>query len=145
MTKKSNKKQKDQNVKRTERGWIGHFCCADQCLFRRNTLLEYNEIKIVVSTVGLLKNYRFDENKNDKDISRFTTIGINRHFETMAFHASNDKRYYDLDSSRQINFDSPWAIAELDADDKANDMHEKVVEEITEKLLKGEKFETVSY
>ncbi len=63
----------------------------------------------------------------------------------MAFHASNDKRYYDLDSSRQINFDSPWAIAELDADDKANDMHEKVVEEITEKLLKGEKFETVSY
>lgn len=145
MTKKSNKKRKDQIVKRTERGWAGHFCCAQDCLFRRNTLLEYNDIKIVVSTVGLLQNYQWKENKTLRDISRFTTVGLDRYFETMAFHASNDWRYYDADVSRQINFDSPWAIAELDADDKANDMHEKVVEEITEKLLKGEKFETVSY
>lgn len=142
MTKKSNKKQKDQNVKRTERGWIGHFCCADQCLFRRNTLLEYNEIRIIVSTVGLQLNPNWRENCN---IPRFITVGVNRFFETMAFHANTDKRYYDLDSSRQINFDSPWTIAELDADDKANDMHERIVEEIAEKLLNGEKFETVSY
>lgn len=136
---------KNQKVKRTERGWGGHFCCCDDCLFRRNTLLEYQDIKIVVSTVGLLKNYKWKETKNDKDINRFTTIGINRFFETMAFHANNDKRYFDADVSRQINFESPWAIAELNADDKANDMHEKVVEEISDKLLNGEKFEVETY
>ena len=33
------------------------------------------------------------------------------------------------------------AIAEVDADDRANEMHENVVAEITKKLEKGNKFE----
>lgn len=136
------KKLKKELVKRTERGWIGHYILADKCLFRRNTLLEYNEIKIVISTVGLLLNENWRE---DCDLPRFSTVGLNRYFETVAFHANKDKRYYDINVSYQINFDSPWAISELDADDKANDMHEKVVEEIRQKLLKGEKFETEVY
>jgi len=121
-------------VLRTERGWAGHFISGHRCLFRRNTLLTYNDIKIVVSSVGLML---MDYNKRT-----FETIGHNRHFETMVFHADkNDKRYCDADVSKQIEFDNDWCIAEQDADDKANEMHEAVVLEITEKLLKGYKFE----
>lgn len=123
-------------IKRTERGWAGHFICADRCRFRRNTLLEYKELKIVVSSVGLMKSL---------DEKSFEIIGCNRYYETMAFHANKrNKRYLDIDVHRQINFTSPWTIDKIDVDDKANEMHEKVVEEITEKLLKGKKF-TTSY
>lgn len=85
-----------------------------------------------------------------RDISKlhrrtYLTIGCGRHFETMAFHAKNDGRYWDADVSRQIPFDSEWAIAELDADDKANDMHEAVVAELTEKLASGETFPINEY
>ena len=46
-------------------------------------------------------------------------------------------RYWDANVDRKISFDSPWAIGEVDADDKANDMHEAVVAEITEGLESG--------
>ena len=115
-------------VVKQERGWAGHFFLANHCHFRRNTLLTYNDIRIVVSTVGLME---LD--------GKFKTIGHNRYFETMAFHSDpKDKRYYDADVRKQVNFDSNWAIAEQDADDKANEMHEAVVLEITNKLLAGE-------
>lgn len=117
-------------VIRTERGWAGHFIGANRCRFRRNTLLAYKKIKIVVSTVGLMEIG-----------GRFDTIGCNRHYETMAFHAEpTDKRYNDANVSTGVRFDSEWAIADLHADDKANEMHEAVVAEITEKLIKGHKF-----
>ena len=118
-------------VIRTERGWAGHFICANRCRFRRNTLLTINDIKIVVSTVGLM----------EMDNGKFETIGHNRHFETMAFHSNKtDTRYNDADVSEQVYFDSEWAISEQDADDKANKMHEEVVLEITNKLIIGETF-----
>jgi hypothetical protein len=113
-----------------ERGWAGHFICSDSCLFRRNTLLIYNGIKIVVSTVGIL--FRNGE---------IQTIGHNRYFETMAFHAKEkDTRYNDADVTKQVSFDSKWSIDKQDADDKANEMHEAVVSEIENKLLLGYTF-----
>ena len=123
-------------VKRIERGLAGHFCCADRCLFRRNTLLEYGDIRIVVSTVGLM----MEDNKQER---KFFKIGSDRYFETMAFHARLEaNRYWDADVSRQIHFNSPWSINEPDTDDRANDMHEAVVAEITEGLESGEIYET---
>lgn len=119
-------------VKRTERGWAGHFCCADRCLFRRNTLLEYGEVRIVVSTIGSVLDDR------DKKERKFVEVGPDRYFETMAFHAHLEAdRYWDANVDREISFNSPWVIGEVDADDKANDMHEAVVAEITEGLESG--------
>ena len=104
------------DVKRTERGWAGHFICANRCLFRRNTLLECGDIKIVVSTVGLMPTPQ-EYKKLGISQGDFEPIGLDRHYETMAFHAStSDTRYHDADVTRQIYFESPWAIGEVDAD-----------------------------
>lgn len=120
----------NNEVIRTERGWAGHFIAANSCRFRRNTLLSFEDIKIVVSTVGAMYSN-----------GKIETIGYQRYFETMAFHSNlSDTRYYDIDVTKNVYFDSEWAIDEIDADDKANDMHEAVVKEITEKLLSGNKF-----
>lgn len=118
-------------IKRTERGWGGHFICADRCLFRRNTLLEYGKVKVVVSTVGAMKDHY-----RGTDIS---PIGLNRYFETMAFHSDpKDTRYHDADVTRALSFKSPWSIDNPDADDTANDMHESAVAEITELIIRGD-------
>jgi len=124
------------NVVRTERGWAGHFICANRCRFRRNTLLECGSIKIVVSTVGLMET---PWGKGDKFYSGiFEEVGYQRYYETMAFHSDpNDIRYHDIDVTKRVDFNSPWLISEIDADDRANKMHERVVKEISSKLLKG--------
>lgn len=118
-------------MKVQERGWPGHFILAHRCLFRRNTLISHEGVNIVVSTVGLLK-----------DDDGIKEVGYGRYFETMVFHSDeNDTRYHDADVSKQIyNFDSPWQINKIDADDKANDMHDAVVAEIVERLLAGDTF-----
>jgi len=115
-------------VKRIERGWAGHFICASRCRFRRNTLLICGDTEIVVSTVGLMEDGK----------GGFSEIGHNRYYETMAFYADkSDRRYHDADIGRQIYFDSPWEIDEIDADDRANEMHEAVVTEILDKMEMG--------
>ena len=112
-----------------ERGWAGHFICAYRCMFRRNTLLIYGDVEMVVSTVGMMRKL------NDES---FEQIGCDRYYETMAFYADkSDERYHDADVSREVDFDSEWMINEVDADDKANDMHEVVVLELSRKLELG--------
>ena len=118
-------------VKRTERGWGGHFICADRCLFRRNTLLEKDGVFVVVSTVGNL--YINGELKE---------IGHQRFCETMAFYSDeSDDLYHDADVSKEISFDSKWCIdrrGTQHSDNEVNDMHEAVVDELTGKLMRGE-------
>ena len=121
-----------KEVKRTERGWAGHFIAASQCYFRRNTLLECEEVKVVVSTIGAYHNSR-DE---------YEQVGLNRDYETMAFYVDPATgAYNDVDVERQIYFESPWALEIKKGDKfpdlKANEMHETVVQELTEKLEKG--------
>lgn len=117
-----------QSIKRTERGWAGHFVASDSCLFRRNTLLEYEGIKIVISTVGKLVSGR-----------KIIEVGSGRYYETMAFFSDSNYEYDDADVSWQVYFDSEWAINSLKnlSDLQANEMHEEVVKEISQKLLSG--------
>lgn len=119
----------NNKVKRTERGWAGHFICADACRFRRNTLIEYGDKKWVVSTIGRMV---VTDHKTLK--SKYDTIGAgNRYYETMAFKGSEiEKGYIDANVSEPIDFESNWAINDIkpDSEQRANDMHEKVVEEL---------------
>ena len=122
-------------VKVTERGWAGHFILADRCLFRRNTLLEYKGKKWVVSTVGA---YRNCENKMD-------SIGYRRWYETMAFEAKERFGFIEADVKKEIFFNSEWGIwgdsweevcknCNDTPDNAANDMHDKVVSELIDKI-----------
>ena len=119
----------------TERGWAGHFILADRCLFRRNTLLEYKDKKWVVSTVGA---YRTPENK-------IGTIGLCRWYETMAFNAYEKDGYIDANVRNEVSFNSDWGIwgdsweevlenCHGTPDNAANDMHDKVVSELIDKI-----------
>lgn len=117
-----------QDVKRTERGWAGHFICGHQCRFHRNTLLESEHESIVVSTVG---------NYHPRGRVEIDTIGHLRYYETMAFHTKQDGPYIEMNVEDPAEFDSPWSIdagsveaLPLDVDNVANDMHETVVAEI---------------
>lgn len=125
-----------QEVKRTERGWAGHFICANYCRFRRNTLLEYGDKKWVVSTVGYYVN---------PFLGKMEEIGHHRWYETMAFKSdAEDTYFHDADVTQEIPFESEWGIFAdtakelIDkhpfADNEANDMHEAVVAELMEKI-----------
>ena len=123
------------NVKITERGWAGHFCCSRYCLFRRNTLLEYGDRKWIVSTVGNMIDPLTDKPK---------TIGYDRWYETMAFEAGEAYSYIDADTSKDIYINSECGLyaktlEELQekypsVDNVANDMHEAVVAELAERI-----------
>jgi hypothetical protein len=109
----------------TERGWAGHFICAGRCRFRRNTLIDFGKKKIVVSTVGVMLL-----NPDDK---KFEPIGLDRHYETMAFWAKKEGAYWDADVQKQVDFDANWRIEKItdDSDNKANEMHDAVVAELS--------------
>ena len=119
-------------LKITERGWAGHFCLAYNCQLRRNTLIQYGNIRVVVSTLGLCR---------DKQEGKFITIGIDRYYETMVFKAILiGNIYWDADVTKQIDIKGKWRIGhyEFNADKEANDMHKRIVEEIKERIKKGE-------
>ena len=119
-------------VRRTERGWPGHFILGDECDFRRNTLLERGDTRIVVSTVGQLKPSRRSTE------TRYQQVGSGRYYETMAFHAMLNCPYHDADVCREISFRAPSAIDAPGQDNEANAMHDLAVQEVQSRLERGE-------
>ena len=124
---------KNWTVRVTERGWPGHFCAADKCLFRRNTLIEGKDDAVVVSTVGCMI-------PADRDAPE--EIGANgRYYETMVFGACKRGSYIEANTFDKRPFDSEWCICADSAeklpegvDNKANEQHDAVVAEFTKKL-----------
>ena len=120
------------NVTRTEQGWPGHFVCADKCLFRRNTLLQIGEARVIVSTVGDMRNHR----------NEITSIGSDLYYETMVFAAEFQDGYWIAigdplpipDSCRSsIDWFSLQSYKGL-ADHYANVMHECVVAHVSSRM-----------
>lgn len=113
-------------VKRTERGWAGHFCAADECRFKRNTLLEFDGTKVVVSTVGRWVP------PTEKKIER---VGWGRYYETMAFIAKKNDKYDDANIDCEVDLmDVDTYIDKPSADIEANEMHENAVSFVSERL-----------
>lgn len=116
-------------VKRTERGWAGHFCCSYRCEYHRNTLLEYNGMKVVVSTVGRLRKGRTR--------IQYVEIGHGRYFETRAFIANENDKYNDADVTKEVVFNANWDLPSPIMVLEADAMHEKVVTELSKRLVDG--------
>ena len=116
-------------VKRTERGWAGHFCLSYKCEYHRNTLLEYNGVKVVVSTVGRLRK--------DWINNTYEELGHRRYFETMAFIAKENDKYNDADVTRQVSCDAKWCLPSPYMELEADTMHEDVVMELSKRLVDG--------
>lgn len=116
-------------VKRTERGWAGHFCLSYKCEYHRNTLLEYNGVKVVVSTIGRLRK--------DWINNTYEEVGHRRYFETMAFIAKENDKYNDADVTRQVSFDANWRLPSPYMELEADTMHEDVVMELSKRLVDG--------
>jgi len=115
----------------TERGWPGHFIGSKNCLFWRNTLVEYEDTKVVVSTIGRYM---------PEDRDEVEPIGAGgRYFETQAWHSKEDK-FDDIALDEDVHLNGKWQVkdAEPEADLRANDMHEDRVEEIKERLQSGD-------
>lgn len=107
-------------MKRLERGWPAHYCCANRCLFRRNTLLDD---RIIVSTVGLCVG-----------TDGYREIGDERYYETMAFYADASE-YHNV-----VDFKGIAMLKTLNVldDMKANTMHEDAVNEIIARMESGD-------
>lgn len=124
-------------VKITERGWIGHHILADRCLFRRNTLIEYKNIKIVISSVGNMVDIHAPGWPNTKKI---VNVGPGRMFETLGFMAKFEEGYWDANVQKSISLD--YWCGKIDDEGKANNHHDASVKAVAAKLLKGEKFKS---
>ena len=84
-----------------------------------------------------------NEGRNYKN--KIDSIGHCRWYETMAFEAKEEHGYIEADVEKEISFDSVWGIwgnsweevfknCNSTPDNVANDMHDKVVSELIDKI-----------
>lgn len=121
-----------QEVNIQERGWASHFIGARWCLFRRNTLLEYNGISIVVSTVGRM----WKDTPSGGEFMKLSILHDN-FFETMVFF-TNDTKYKDADVKKGEIFQEHYEGVAVDEEILVNETHDKIVNLMVQKLISNE-------
>lgn len=102
------------SITKTERGWAGHFICADRCRYHRNTLLTNGARHLVVSSVGNLVIDR-----------KIDSVGHERWYETMVWRGHQDGPYIEMDVDHEVNWNTeklPWGIFGKTPDDLPKDV-----------------------
>lgn len=114
-------------IQTKERGWAGHFNCAYDCLYHRNTSVTNGLVTIIISTVG---NYYPNKSKLIDD------LGGGRIYETMVFLAKEENGYIEADVQNEIaNNVGQWCLTRdelrYDCDNQADEMHDRIVNVVT--------------
>ena len=130
-----------KTIVKTERGWPGHYDGWHYCGFRRNTLVECGDIKIVVSTIGNFcpdVRYGMDGFCSDTSPEKISL------YETVCFMATQFVCYLDADKDKKLSLPilgdmnipkgTPFS---MDLDNRANEMHDNVVFEVTRLITSG--------
>ena len=76
-------------IKIEERGYAAHFCDVRNCGYVRNTLIELNFTRIIISSIG---NYRISNYDNTAQ-----KINSCSYYETKVFEAYYDEPYWEAD------------------------------------------------
>lgn len=120
------KELKKEKIEITERGWAGHFCESHRCLFTRNTLIECGTKRVVVSTVGAYLD------------GQIKKIGAKHYYETLVFEAKWEEPYWEANTLKPISVkaDTVIEILERSSSKLANCMHEEVVKEMCNAIIK---------
>lgn len=142
----------DDNITVTERGWAGHFICGSRCIYHRNTLISYNDKKIIVSTIGRYKPALPDPEYCLHLIAGFESLGGggvegNRYYETEIGFAEFNSGYWEYSPDKEIYHDllmeyqckiSRLDPSFFDSDRFADEYHDKTVQTVID-LLKENK------
>jgi hypothetical protein len=109
----------------TERGYSAHFCLSERCRFVRNTLLEYGDNKLIVSTVGRMRSL---------DDKKYERTNASAYYETMVFKAVYIEPYWEIDPLSELYIDGvPRELTEdicHESDFKADLIHDNMVNHI---------------
>lgn len=120
-----------KEIKIQERGWPSHFNGVRWCLFKRNTLIEYDGVSIVVSTVGRMW-------KDTPSGAQFMRLSChNNYFETIVFFTDNTK-FKDADVGKDIIYEEHYVGVAVDEEILVNEMHDKIVNLMVQKLINNE-------
>lgn len=121
-----------QEINIQERGWASHFIGARWCLFRRNTLLEYNGVSIVVSTVGRMW-------KDTPSGGEFVELSFchKNFFETMVLF-TDDTKFKDADVEKDTICEEHYDGVDVDEEILVNETHDKIVNLMAQKLIHNE-------